>query len=176
MTRDWDAMLVVGRIARPHGLRGELVVNPETDFPESRFRPGNVLFVASAGAARALEMVSVRFHQGRPLVAFDGIDSIEAVEALGRGELRMPPEGFEPLPEGTYRRHDLVGCTVSTEAGEPIGRVVKVEGAAASSVLVVQGPGREVLIPLAAAICVTIDVAAGRIVVAPPDGLLDVNG
>jgi 16S rRNA processing protein RimM len=173
---DPDDLLVVGRIARAHGLRGEVIVNLETDFPESRFRRGNVMFVDAADGARALTIEDVRFQQGRPVVAFEGIDSIEAAEELGRGDLRMPRSSLEPLPENTFYHHELVGCSVVTEGGESIGEVTRVDGPASTSRLVVQGRGREVLVPLVTDICRSVDLAARRIVIAPPEGLLDLNG
>jgi len=175
MTPGWDALVVVGRIARTHGLAGEVVVDVATDFPEDRFRAGQVLFVAGAGQPRALKVADVRWHKGRPLVSFDGVDSIDAAEALGRGDLRIAPEQLVPLEAGTFFHHDLIGCEVVTEAGEEVGRVVRVEGPMAASLLVVRGGRGEVLIPLAEHICVRIEPAARRIVVAPPEGLLDLN-
>jgi 16S rRNA processing protein RimM len=90
-------------------------------------------------------------------------------------ELRVPVGDLEPLPPGTYDRHDLVGCRVETAGGEVVGEVGKVEGDLGASRLVVLAPGGEVLIPLAQAICVVIDIAARRIVIDPPEGLLEVN-
>jgi 16S rRNA processing protein RimM len=168
-------MVVVGRVARTHGLRGEVAVEPETDFPEARFAPGKTVYAMAGTAMRALVIEHVREHKGRPLVTFEGVESIEAAEALGRAELRVPLEDLEALPPGQYRHLDLVGCAVETAAGEAVGRVLRVEGAATSSRLVVGGARGEVLVPLAAEICVSIDPAAGRIVIAPPDGLLDLN-
>jgi 16S rRNA processing protein RimM len=173
MTPEWDDLVTVGLIARPHGLRGQVIVNLETDFPEQRYRPGAELWVLRDGRAERLTVRDVRFHQGRPVVGFEGFDTIEAVEALGRGELRADPATFEPLPEGTYRHSDLVGCEVVTRAGTVVGPVKKVDGQFMSSCLVVQYGQREVMIPLAANICVEIDPAGRRIVVDPPEGLLD---
>jgi 16S rRNA processing protein RimM len=175
MSPDWDALVVVGRIARPHGLAGEVVVNVETDFPDERFRPGQAMFVASAGHAREVRIATVRWHKGRPLVRFEGVESIDDVEALGRGDLRVPADELQPLETGTFFHYDLVGCEVVTEAGEVVGRVVRVEGPMVGSLLVVRGARGEVLIPLAEHICVRIEPALGRIVVAAPEGLLDLN-
>jgi 16S rRNA processing protein RimM len=90
-------------------------------------------------------------------------------------ELRVPVGELEPLPDGMFYRHDLVGCRVETAGGQAVGDVVKVEGDLGASRLVVDGPGGEVLVPLAQAICVVIDIAARRIVVDPPEGLLELN-
>lgn len=176
MSGDWEQMLVVGRVGRPHGLRGQVVVNPDTHFAEERFVPGARLYLEQPGGPRVLEVEHARFWRGRPIVAFRGVETIEDAEALGRGELRMTLEALGPPPEGAFYHHELVGCDVVDEEGGTIGTVVKVDDTTGTSVLVVQGRGREMLIPFATEICVTIDVAARRIVVAPPPGLLELNG
>ncbi len=171
----WDAMAVVGQIARVHGLRGQVIVNPETDFPRERFRAGGLLFVNRLGAVRALTLTTVRFHHDRPVIGFEGIDDVDAAATLTGAELRVPVEELPRLPAGAFYRHHLVGCQVVTEAGTTVGLVRAVEGGAGGHRLVVAGDSGEVLVPLAAAICTAIDIAAGRIVIAPPEGLLDLN-
>jgi 16S rRNA processing protein RimM len=171
----WDAMVVVGTIARPHGLRGEVVVNPETDFPDERFGIGSLLHARPHGEPVTLRVRSVRFHRGRPIIGFEGVGSIEEAEALGRGELRVEAGVPGTLPEGVFFHHELVDCRVETADGRDLGLVVRIAGGGGASLLVVNGAGREYLIPLAADICVEIDPAAKRIVVEPPEGLLDLN-
>jgi hypothetical protein len=73
---DWDAMAVVGRVARPHGIRGQVIVNPETDFPEERFHPGAELFVNRAGRAEPITITTVRFQQQRPVIGLRGAFTI----------------------------------------------------------------------------------------------------
>jgi 16S rRNA processing protein RimM len=176
MTRSaWDDMLVVGRIARVHGLRGDVVVTPETDFPEERFREGAEVFVDRGAGPERLVIRSSRAHLGRPILGFEGIESVEAAEALGRGDLRVPEDAVAPLPEGVFHHHALVGCVVTTTSGEQVGTVARVEGSMASSLLVVDGPRGEVLVPFVSAICVAIDPAARRIVIDPPEGLVEAN-
>ncbi len=168
-------MAVVGRIARPHGIRGQVVVVAESDFPEERFRAGAELFARDHGEVRTLTLSAVRFHHGRPIVGFEGVDRIEDAEPLVGLELRVPIERLAKLPAGVFYRHDLVGCHVETPAGRPIGIVGDVEGPLHASRLVVVSGGGEILIPLASAICTTIDPGARRIVVDPPEGLLELN-
>jgi len=171
----WDDMAVVGRIARPHGIRGQVIVNVETDFPEQRFQPGAELFVERHGAVEPLTLTTVRFHQGRPIVGFAGVERIEDVQALVGLDLRVPAERLAQLPSGMFYRHDLVGCRVETAAGDLVGVVRRVEGASSVSRLVVADGGDEILIPLVSQICTAIDLDAKRIVVEPPDGLLELN-
>lgn len=170
---DWDALTTVGRIARTHGLRGQVIVNLETDFPEARYQVGAELWLRRGTEPEAFRIAEVRFHQGRPVLRFDGIESIEAAEALGRGDLRADPATFEPLPPSTFRHSDLVGCDVTTRDGLAVGRVIRVDGQMTNSLLVVATHHGEALVPLAEAICVEIDTAARRIVIEPPEGLLE---
>jgi 16S rRNA processing protein RimM len=172
---NWDEMAVVGRIARTHGIKGQVIVNLETDFPETRFRPGAEVFVNRGGRVEPLTMTSVRFHRERPVVGLRGVDDMSAAETLAGLELRVPLEWLAPLPEGTFYHHDLVGCSVETRGGSRIGIVKAVEGDLGGSRLVVDTPKGEVLVPLAVDICPTIDPSQKRIVVEPPEGLLDLN-
>jgi 16S rRNA processing protein RimM len=168
-------MAAVGRIARAHGIRGQVIVNAETDFPEERFRPGAELFIERNGAVQALTLTTVRFHRDRPVVGIAGVETMTDAEALAGSELRVPIDRLAALPGGMFYRHDLIGCRVETPAGDVIGTVESVEGTLSGSRLVVAAPRGEVLIPLVAEICTTIDPAAKRIVVNPPEGLLDLN-
>jgi 16S rRNA processing protein RimM len=168
-------MALVGRIGRPHGLRGDVAINPETDFVEERFAVGATLWTRSDRGEEALRVASTRVQNGRPIVGFDGFARIEDVERLAGLELRVPEDTLQPLAEHTYYQHQLVGCVVETTGGERVGEVSRVEGGAAGSLLVVDGSRGEVLVPLTLAICVEIDVAAKKIRIAPPEGLLELN-
>jgi 16S rRNA processing protein RimM len=168
-------LLVVGRVARAHGNKGQVIVNLETDFPEERFTVGQVMQVEIGGRVETRAIESVRFHQGRPVIALAGIDSMNAAEALAGAELKMPASAIGPLPENTFYRHDLVGCEVRETAGRRVGTVTGVEGPLDRSHLVVDSDRGEVLIPLAAHICVRIDTDARAIEVELPEGLLNLN-
>jgi 16S rRNA processing protein RimM len=172
---NWDAMAVVGLIARPHGLRGQVVVNPETDFPEERFRPEARVFTRLGGAVQALTITTVRFQQGRPVIGFHGVDDMDAALHYAGAELRIPVEWLAPLPDGMFYRHDLIGCRVVTRSGDVIGTVSEIDGTVAGSRLVVDTENGEVLVPMAAEICVAIDVPGRQIIVNLPEGLLEVN-
>jgi 16S rRNA processing protein RimM len=178
MSAPWEDMVTVGVIIRPHGLRGHVIVQPETDFPDERFAAGATVFAAPTAAdaaLRALEVKDARWHLGRLLVAFEGVERLEEAEQLGRGELRISPERLAVLPPGRFYHHQLVGCAVTTVGGEAVGTVTRIEGTGAASVLVISGRRADVLVPLAEGICAEIDVDGRRIVVAPPEGLLDLN-
>ena len=166
-----DDLVLVGRVARAHGNRGQVIVNLDTDFPDERFRVGAVVMVGPSATARAIR--EVRFHQGRPIIALEGIETMNEAEALAGAELKVPAAGT--LPEDTYYHYDLIGCEVTDRSGKAIGPVTGVEGTMEMSRLVIAGSHGEVLIPLVAEICTEIDVAGRRIVVNPPDGLLELN-
>jgi len=180
----WDEMVLVGRIARPHGLRGQVVVNPETDFVEERFAPGSTLWTRLPSTATAaddtavgeqLVVATMRVHSGRPVLGFEGFERIEDVERLAGVELRVPEDVLQPLTQGVFYHHQLIGCEVATTTGRIVGVVTRVDGGAAGSLLAIDGPRGEILIPLAVDICVDVDVEAKRIRIDPPEGLLEVN-
>jgi len=171
---DSDSLLV-GRIARAHGNRGQVIVNLDTDFPDERFVVGQTLRIEQDGRSSERRIVSVRFHQGRPVVAFEGVETMDDAEALAGAELKIAASGVAPLADGTFYHHDLVGCEVRDVRDGAIGSVTRVEGPMERSILVVNGPRGEVLIPLVAGICQRVDPAARVIVVDPPDGLIELN-
>jgi 16S rRNA processing protein RimM len=168
-------MVLVGRVTRPHGLRGHVLVTPETDFVEERFRAGATFWTRSDRGDEVLTVSSARVQNGRPVIGFEGFSTIEDVERLAGLDLRVPEDALQPLAEGAYYVHDLVGCAVETTSGERVGEVNRVDGGTGASVLSVAGPRGEVLIPLAAGICVEVDIAGRRIRIEPPEGLLELN-
>jgi len=168
-------MAVVGRIARPHGIRGQVIVNPETDFPQERFAAGARLFVMRGGAIEPFIVTTSRMQQGRPVIGIEGIGDVDAAQQVAGLELRVPVEELVALPEGTFYHHDLVGCVVVTVEGRQVGTVRSVEGDAGNTRLIVQTDTGELLIPLATQICTAIEPADKRIVIAPPQGLLELN-
>jgi 16S rRNA processing protein RimM len=179
---NWDDAILIGVIARTHGNKGEVVVNSQTDFPEERFRAGAELMTRRQdGGPATLEVATMRMHQGRPVILFKGVTSMNDAELLAGLELRVADDDRdsvirrERLDDGEYYHRDLIGCEVVTEDGESIGQVTAVEGDRSATRLVVRSRRNEVLIPLADEIC-TVDVAAKRITVRPPEGLLELNG
>jgi len=171
----WDDMVLVGRIARPFGHRGQVIVNGSTDFPEARFAPGAVLHTRRGEQDATLTVAASRLHQGRPVLVLEGVETMNDAEALAGLELRVPLSALATLPPGTYYEHELVGCGVVTTGGQAVGPVRAVERSAGPTRLVI-GSGRgEIQVPLVEEICVEIDVAGRRIVIDPPDGLLELN-
>ena len=114
---DWETMVVVGQIARAHGNRGQVIVNPETDFPDVRFQEGAVLVALVGNDTREVRIAGVRFKSGRPVIALDGVTTIDAAESLAGVKLMVPEAALSNLSPGTYYQHDLVGCLVTTVEG-----------------------------------------------------------
>src|SRR5258708_23355445 len=167
---------VVGGVGRPHGLRGEVTVEVRTDDPEQRSVAGSCL--ATAPAERGpVTVAGSRWHSGRLLVRSAGHEDRTAADDLCDTLLAIDSDQLGPLddPEEFYD-HDLIGLQVVTVAGEQVGAVADVLHPG-QDLLVIQGigarSGAEILIPFVAAIVPEVDVAAGRLVIDPPPGLLD---
>lgn len=165
-------LIAIGRIVRPHGLKGDVVVESDSDFAETRFQRGARVSTADG---RLLTVTASRPLGDRWVIRFADLDSIDAVEKLRDTELQIQPDALGALPAGQYYLHDLVGCSVVTESGETVGPVSVVYTGAAQAVLGIEAVGGEVLVPMADEICREVDVAARRIVIAPPEGLLEAN-
>jgi 16S rRNA processing protein RimM len=162
-----DALLA-GQVGKPHGIAGEVYVDPISDDP-SRFEPGSRLLHESAGP---LVVASARRHGDRLLVAFEGIISRTQAEGL-RGALYVGADQLRRLGPGEYWEHELEGCAVVQRDGSSIGKVERVVAAPAQDLLAVSTPKGERLVPVVRDIVVSVDPGARRIVVDPPAGLLD---
>lgn len=168
---DTDLKRVVGRIGRPHGVRGEVTVQVRTDSPEERFTAGAQL---GAGAGHTLTVDTVRPHAGHLLVRFAGVtDRAAAVELRGvllTVEIADLPGSDDP---DEFYDHQLEGLTAVGPDGAELGTVREVMHAPASDLLVVKTDRGEVLVPFVRAIVPEVDLPGGRVVLDPPAGLLD---
>jgi 16S rRNA processing protein RimM len=167
-------LLVVGQVTRPHGVNGEVVVRVRTDTPQERYTVGAV-FATEPASAGPLTVVSVRSHQNRLLVSFDGVADRDAADRL-RGVLLCVDSAAvpEPADPDEFNDHQLIGLQAQTVSGEPIGEVVAVDHAPASDLLVVALPdGHRALVPFVKAIVPEVDLAGRRVVLTPPEGLLE---
>jgi len=170
--------VVVGRIGRPHGVRGQVTVEVRTDDPDLRFASGAVLLTDPASRG-PLTVAGVRWHSGTLLLQLTGPDGAlvadrEAADALRNTQLLVPVTDLPELadPDDFYD-HQLVGLAAELPDGSPLGEVtgVRHEG---TDLLVVRRPeGGDLLVPFVAAIVPTVDVPGRRVVVDPPEGLLD---
>lgn len=167
-------LLTVGRVVRPHGVRGEVVVEVRTDEPEARYVPGAVLQTGQVAPA-ALTVRSVRPHHGRLIVAFEGVPDRTAAEPLRGTLLQVDSDAVAaPSDPDEFHDHQLIGLAAVDPAGEPLGEVVRIDHAPAADLLVLERPGgRTALVPFVAAIVREVELAGGRVVIDPPPGLFD---
>ena len=160
--------LVVGVIKTPHGVRGEVRVDPRSDVP-GRFSVGAVLQCDGLGP---LTIRTIRGTAQAPIVLFDGYASRPDAEPLRGRPLRVSVEQARQATKGSYLWADLVGLRAETPAGEPIGNVSEVIRAGETDVLVVtRAQGGELLLPAIASVVREVDLARGRVVVAPQEEL-----
>ncbi len=162
--------LTIGIILRQHGLTGELVVRPETDFPE-RFSPGATVYLD--GRAQTVE--TARNDRGRVLLKLKGIDGVADARALRGKALAVHRDQRERLPEGNYYHTDLIGLEVYATTGEPLGTLIRIISTGANDVYVTARDGEEILLPATGEVVREIDVAAGRMTVTLLPGLLELN-
>ncbi|MFD4954523.1 ribosome maturation factor RimM [Streptomyces sp. NPDC058451] len=166
--------LVVARIGRAHGIKGEVTVEVRTDEPELRLAPGAVLATDPASAG-PLTIETGRVHSGRLLLRFEGVSDRSAAEAL-RNTLLIAEIDPEELPEGEdeYYDHQLMDLDVVLEDGTEIGRITEISHLPSQDLLIVERPdGTEVMIPFVGEIVTEIDLEEQRAVVDPPPGLID---
>ncbi len=176
---EWVA---IAKLIRPRGRAGELIAESLTDFPE-RFTGLKHAFLENpSGPPRAVGVRAAWWHDDRLFLAFDGVESIEAAEGLRSLLVLVPTADRVALGADRYYVSELIGCAVvRIGSDEPLGVVARIEPTGGVDVLAIQPPefsGREtdeILIPLARAICLEIDVARRRIVIDPPEGLLELN-
>ena len=162
--------LVVGRIGRAHGVLGEATIEVQTDDPDIRFQVGNKLTLDDG---RELTIRSSRWHNQILLLAFDGIGDRNQIEEL-RDQLISSDVDLGLLAPGEYHFQQLIGCEVFQQNGELIGTVDEILKSPGQDLLSVSRAAGRVLIPMVKQIIIEIDVLAKKIVVNPPEGLLDV--
>ncbi len=171
--------LVIGRIAKAHGITGELVVDIRTDDPEERFVVGNRLRLKNfrTGTDRQVVVSSVRPHSGRLLVRLDGVADRDGADALRGGLFMVDSAELPPIDDpDEFYDHQLEGLAVRTVGGEPVGTVSEVLHTSGGELLAVRAPsGAEVLVPFVSEIVTSVSVDAGVIEIDPPEGLLDLE-
>jgi 16S rRNA processing protein RimM len=164
----------VGKLVNTQGLRGEVRVISTTDFPDERFKVGSELYLFHPSLAQPLKVTvaSRRAHKGFELLRFQGYNSINDVEKYKGGELKIPEDALMDLADDEYYIHQLVGCTVFTDEGEELGKIVDVLQPGANDVWVVKGKRGEVLLPYIDDCIKEVDIAAKRVVCHLMEGLL----
>ena len=167
--------LVVGRIGHAHGVKGEVSVEVRTDDPDRRFAAGSTL-ATDPPERGPLTIVGTRPHHGRLLVRFEGVADRNAAEALRGALLVVDAASAGDTDDGEWWDHDLIGLAAVLPGGNPLGTVNDVIHVPGPPLLaIVTDEGRELLVPFVAEIVPEVDVTAGRLVVDPPPGLLELG-
>lgn len=166
--------LVVARIGRAHGIKGEVTVEVRTDEPELRLAPGAVLQTDPASSG-PLTIETGRVHSGRLLLRFEGVKDRNAAEAL-RNILLIAEVDPDELPEedDEYYDHQLIDLDVVTKGGAEVGRITEISHLPSQDLFIVERPdGSEVMIPFVEEIVIEVDLVEQRAVIDPPAGLID---
>ena len=166
-------LVAIAKIAKPRGLKGEVVADLLTDFPERFEGLEEVTAVGADGGLSELKIENAWFQNGRVVLKFQGVDSIDAAEEWRNAEICVAESEAVELESDQFYDWQLAGCEVKTVTGEAIGNVREVMRTGGTENLVVAGETRDFLIPFAETICVEVDIAGKRIVVDPPEGLLE---
>jgi 16S rRNA processing protein RimM len=174
---DLPETVAVGRVLRPHGVRGEVVVEVLSDVP-GRFQKGSRIQGVREGAPPVtLTVAAGRVHKTGAVVRFEGIEDRDQAETLRGLDLEVPRAEVPKAPRGTYYQYELLGClcrNVCRDGGEELGRVVEVVEDGGGVMLIVEGEGRRVPVPFVKEFLRRVDVAAGEIELALPPGFLEV--
>lgn len=168
-----NEMITIARIARPQGIRGAVIADLLTDFPDRFADIENVMVVRGETVIGELELEDYRFHNERIVLKFVGYDDVNKAEELRDTKLVIERDELVELPTDEYFVFDLVGCDVTTIDGQPLGKVIRVDDFGAAPLLTVRDEKKEILIPLTKEFCPDVDIAGKKIIVNPPAGLLD---
>lgn len=162
------SLLAVGRVLRPHGVRGDLLLTSLTDFPEHL---GEIDTVYLGDAAEPHVVASFRQHRGQLLLRLAGVADRDSADGF-RGQLvQIRPQAAAPLPPGSYYHHDILGLAAVTDEGEQLGEVVEILQTGSNDVYVVRGEGGEILLPAISSVILDISLANRQITVHLIDGL-----
>ena len=164
---------VIDPVARAHGLKGEVVVDVWSEVPE-RFNPGrSVTARFPEGVPKRMVIASARPFGDRMLIQFEGVASRTEAEALRGADLTIGREEVAPRPKGRHYRFELVGLRVRTREGSFLGNIAEVFATGSNDVIVVRGPGGEILLPSLEHVILSIDLERGEMVVEVPPGLTE---
>lgn len=169
-----DDLIIVARAVRTRGLKGELVADILTDFPERFEQVSELTGVSRSGERRQFELENHWFQNDRMVLKFAGYDSVDSVKPLVGFEFGLPEVERVELAENEFYDWELEGCLVETKLGQAVGRVREVMRTGGVELLVVASEERgEIFVPMVASIVIEIDVPQKKIVIDPPEGLLD---
>lgn len=167
-------LITVGRIIKPFGVKGEMKVEPMTDFPERFNKLRRVFLVSPSGKELEAEVRSARYDQGGSLyLLVDGYESPERARELNGWFITVPQEQAVPLPEGTYYHFELIGMEVFSESGDKLGTITDIFETGSNDVYVMKQGRKETYIPATKEIVKQVDRTRKRMVIHVMDGLLE---
>jgi 16S rRNA processing protein RimM len=170
-----ERLLNIGKVVNTHGIKGEIKVYPQTDFPEVRFKVGNKLtmFSPEGGQPITIEIVASREQKKMYVLKIKGFDNINQVEKYKGWEIKTSEADRVELEEGEYYLRDIIGCMVETDEGETLGTITDVLSPAANDIWVVKlASGKELLLPVIDEVVLEVDIAARKVKVYLMEGLL----
>ncbi len=166
-------LITIGKAVKPFGVKGEMKIEPVTDFPERFNGLHRVHLVSPAGKDLVCEVTSVRYAGGVPFLHFAGYDSPEKAKALNGWLIKVPKEETVPLPEGVYYWFELIGMEVVTESGDTLGAIVDIFETGSNDVYVVKHGRKEIYLPATQEVIRQVDKKAKRMTVRLLEGLLE---
>lgn len=165
----------VGKIVNTHGLKGEVRVISQTDFPEERYKVGNSLFLFQDKKAKPIELkiTSHRKHKNFDLLSFEGYYNMDHVVQFKEGILKVPESFLSTLEQNEYYFHEIIGCEVSTMNGETLGTIREILTPGANDVWVIEAKqGKDILIPYIDEVVKEINIPEKKIMIDPIEGLI----
>jgi 16S rRNA processing protein RimM len=166
-------LITIGKAVKPFGVKGEMKIEPMTDFPERFNGLRRVHLVSPAGKDFICEVKSVRYAGGVPFLQFAGYDSPEKAKGLNGWLIKVPEEETAPLPEGVYYWFELIGMEVVTESGDTLGAIVDIFETGSNDVYVVKRGKKEIYLPATQEVIRQVDKKAKRMTVRLLEGLLE---
>lgn len=170
-----ERLLNIGKVVNTHGIKGEVKVWPQTDFPEVRFKAGSklLMFPPESGQPITIEIVSSREQKKMFVLKLKGFDNINQVEKYKGWELKVSEAERIELDEGEYYFRDIIGCEVETDEGEQLGVITDILSPGANDIWVVKlTKGKELLLPVIDDVVLDVDIAARKVKVHLMEGLL----
>jgi 16S rRNA processing protein RimM len=166
-------LITIGKAVKPFGVKGEMKIEPMTDFPERFKQLRRVHLVSPSGREQICEVRSVRYAGETPYLLFGGYDSPEKAKVLNGWFLKVPEDETVPLPDGRYYWFELVGMEVVSEDGEKLGTISEIFETGSNDVYVMKRGGKEIYLPATKEVVRHIDRKAKRMVIRLVDGLME---
>jgi 16S rRNA processing protein RimM len=168
-----NMLITIGKAVKPFGVKGEIKIEPMTDFPRRFEKLSRVYLVSHAGKEVAGKVKSVRYAGDVPFILFEGYDTPEKAKAFNGWFIKVPEEETEPLPEGTYYWFELIGMEVLSEGGDKLGTIVDIFKTGSNDIYVLKRGRKEIYLPATQEVIKQVDRKTKRMIVHLMDGLME---